>query len=106
MRFSQNLQCGECGAVLAAPGTYSTLTSEDGALVLFNDADPPTQLQIILKCRNGHRITPPEGSAIEPWFLTPEGTSKAPVQAVVLKGKTASGQPLDFTSEEPSQTSS
>jgi hypothetical protein len=95
VRFSAEIKCKDCGEVLAQAGTYATLRSQ-GAIVLFNDADPPAQLAAVLECSNGHRTIPKDACSIEPWFLTPLDTPIAPAQAIVLKAVTGSGEILTF----------
>ena|ERR1700681_1266054 len=91
--FPSAFACPECSAVLAAAGARSTLTDESGALILFNDGDPPAQLTIALKCPNGHRVAPPDDSTIEWWFVSPKDAPEG-CAAVAVRGKTASGREI------------
>jgi len=75
-RFSKELHCSKCGDVLGATGEYATVISEDGAIMLFSDTEPPQNLSVALQCSKGH-YTSPEGCAFELWFLTPRTTKKA-----------------------------
>ena len=81
LRFTKDLKCAACGEVLGSAGSYATLKSEDGAIILFNDAQPPGQLAVRLECSKGHR-TEPKGCSLEFWFMTPRGTAQAPGSAI------------------------
>ena len=59
LRFEQDLHCPTCGIEMAVASAYSTLHAENGAVILFSDADPPSALVIVLECKNGHRVPPP-----------------------------------------------
>lgn len=80
-RFSKELRCSKCGEVLGATGEYATVCSQEGAIMLFSDADPPKNLSVALQCSNGH-YTSPEGCTFELWFLTPRSVKKAPGKAI------------------------
>jgi hypothetical protein len=81
IRFTEELKCGDCNEMLARPGDSATLHSEEGAVLLVNDANPPKGLAVRLECKNGHR-TEPVGCNLEYWFLTPKGTQEAPGRAI------------------------
>jgi hypothetical protein len=83
VRFSEELKCGECDEVLARPGEYATVRSEEGGVLLVNDADPPKGLAVRVECRAGHS-TKPAACNLEYWFLTPKGTPEAQDRAIAL----------------------
>lgn len=81
LRFSSDVLCAVCGAVLGTAGSYATLQIEDGGVILFSDADPPETITVSVECSNGHR-TQPDGCTLESWFITPRDTPKAPGTAI------------------------
>jgi hypothetical protein len=81
LRFQRKLRCAACGEILGTPGSYATLHSEEGAVILFNDAEPPGKLSVGVYCSKGHR-TKPEGCTLEYWFDTPRDAARAPGKAV------------------------
>jgi hypothetical protein len=85
LRYNKALQCPQCGLAIAAAGEYSTLQSEDGAVLLFNDAAPPKNLVVTLECANGHRFAPPDEIRVQWWFMTDPKTPKATAKAIALR---------------------
>lgn len=88
----QELRCPECGATLAIPGARSFVVDERGDPVGFDADDPPTEMELDIRCPNGHHVTllvPNEISA-EEVSVTPEEAPVA-VDAVLVSGSTESG---------------
>jgi hypothetical protein len=84
LRFHSEVTCSECGAKIADAGDYSTLMSEDGAVILFSDAQTHADLAIALECPSGHRTDPPDDCNVEWWFVTAPKTPSAIARAIAL----------------------
>jgi hypothetical protein len=87
---------------MAQPGEYSTLSTENGSLVLFDDASPPKDLRVVLECPNGHRSSPPADSSYVWWYtMDPKKAQKAKARAIVLTALLPDGKRLDFANQPP-----
>lgn len=91
----QTLLCAVCRSEVAALGSHSVVTTRDGAVILFDDQDPPTQLTVAIVCNDGHTTKPPSSVKI----VVAGTTGKAPRanNAVAIEGKTRSGKLLQFS---------
>lgn len=96
IRFPTTLACPECASVVAQPNSYSTLRTPNGAIILFNDADPPTHFAALLHCPNGHKVDFPDDSWPEPWFMTPKDALEANGRITCVGATMQSGEQVNY----------
>jgi len=87
------LQCWKCAEKLGERGARSTVSTSTGAIILFDDADPPKQLALSFECSQGHRTKIPTQFTIELAALSPRDSPQG-ARVVAIGGVTASGKPL------------
>ena len=89
--YTHELACATCGELLGTAGMRSIVKEKNGAIILFNDADPPMALIIFMICSQGHQTAIPKDFSFELAALSPKDAPAA-ARALATAGVTKSGK--------------
>lgn len=91
--YAVELKCVSCGEILGVAQARSIVKNKDGAIILFDDADPPKGLVLGIICPQGHKTLVPKNFNFELSALTPKNAA-AGALVVATGGITMAGKPL------------
>lgn len=91
--YTHQLLCSSCGEMLGGAQARSIVKNKDGAIILFDDRDPPHGLVLGVMCSNGHKTLVPKDFSFELSALSPEGAAQGAL-VVASGGLTKSGKKL------------